>query len=406
MLGVARCMAGQTEKAVRVLNRRIKAIDSSEGQLISRLIAGLAFIHLICGNLSQARLEARRLQQIAETFNMRLTRAWSAYMCACADLHAGDLEAALGHFVDAEAKRYVLEPVAALDAMVGLALTQQLRGLDFDATETIHRLAVFTKELNAPQYISMVHSCEARIALLRGDLASAIKKAQMIQDTPTPGNLFMWLESPPITKARVLIAQGSPESLDSANRLLGDIRQQSESYRFTCQTIEVAVLQAMALEKQGRRDQALAVLEEVVALAGPLGWIRPFVEADPVITRLLTRLHAKNIAVDHIEKLLAVLGDRGQTAATNGSDDPAAFSHNSPIATTAAQPLLEPLSNRELDVLELLAKRLQNKEIAENLCIAPSTVKAHLRSIYQKLDVDSRQKAVVRATALGILAHR
>ena len=78
-----------------------------------------------------------------------------------------------------------------------------------------------------------------------------------------------------------------------------------------------------------------------------------------------------------------------------------------PIATQeSTQPLIDPLTNRELDVLELLAKRLQNKEIADNLCIAPSTVKAHLRSIYQKLDVDSRQKAVVRATTLGIFTHR
>ncbi len=406
MLGLARCMAGQTERTVRDVKRKIQATDASEGQLISRLVAGLAFIHLICGDLPQARLEARRLQQVAEAFNMRLTLAWAAYMSGCAHLHAGAFEAALGYFADAETKRYALEPMAALDALAGLALTQQLRGLGHDARATVGRLATFTHGLKAPQYVSMVHSCEARIALLRGDVTSAIQITQMIHDTPMPGNLFMWLESPPITKARVLVAHGSPESLESAVRLLGDIRHQSETCRFTCQTIEVTLIEALLLERQGLTEKALTALGKVVAVAVPLGWIRPFIEAGPSMENLLMQLRTRKGLANPVDILLGALEAHAKMAIVQGENGPPADVKRGPTVSTLSQPLVEPLSHRELDVLELLAQRLQNKEIAARLGVSPSTVKTHLKNIYQKLDANSRRTAVEKATALGILSHR
>ena len=406
MLGLARCMAGQTGRAIRDLKRKIQATDASEGQSLSRLIAGLAFIHLISGDLPQARLEARHLQQVAEAFKMRLTLAWSAYMCACAHLHAGEFEAAMGHFADAEAKRYALEPMAALDALVGLALTQQLKGLNHDARETVGRLATFIHELNAPQYGSILHSCEARIALLRGDVTSAIKITQMIHDAPLPGNLVMWLESPPITKARVLVAHGSPESLDSAARLLGDIRHQSEICRFTCQTIEVTVIESLLLERQGLTEEALTALEKVVILAVPLGWIRPFIEAGPSMVNLLMQLRTRKGVSNPVEILLAALKAHAKMTIVQGENGPPADVKWPPTVSTVFQHLVEPLSHRELDVLELLAQRLQNKEIAARLGVSLSTIKTHLKNIYQKLDVNSRRTAVEKATALGIFSHR
>jgi LuxR family transcriptional regulator, maltose regulon positive regulatory protein len=124
------------------------------------------------------------------------------------------------------------------------------------------------------------------------------------------------------------------------------------------------------------------------------------------MAELLKRLHQQNVAVDYIEKLLAAFAD-GELDAM-----PVVAAHHSlpdepPVRLSAPeQPLVEPLTNREVDVLALLAQRLQNKEIAEKLFASNQTVKSHLKNIYQKLNVSSRREAVTQAYRLGIITRR
>jgi LuxR family transcriptional regulator, maltose regulon positive regulatory protein len=113
---------------------------------------------------------------------------------------------------------------------------------------------------------------------------------------------------------------------------------------------------------------------------------------------LLKRLIKKNVAVDFVGKLLAALeGDESEAVPDVSESKPAVEPSVRP------QPLVEPLTHRELDILDLLAQRLQNKEIAENLFISAETVKSHLNNIYQKLVVSNRRDAVEKAKTLGIL---
>jgi LuxR family maltose regulon positive regulatory protein len=221
----------------------------------------------------------------------------------------------------------------------------------------------------------------------------------------------VWLEAPLITQARCLIAEGSKRNLKAATESLQSLRQQCEAWRFSCQIIEIAVLQALALEKRGRADEALDALKDAVALAEPGGWIRPFVEAGEPMVDLLMRLRKQNISVDYIEKLLAAFPDTGSKPhlpdlrSTNDKREFEAetIAQNPDPKSKIKNSLVEPLTNRELDVLELLAQRLQNKEIAEKLFISPKTVKSHLKNIYQKLGVNGRRQSVEKAKIIGIL---
>jgi LuxR family maltose regulon positive regulatory protein len=400
LLGLARCMANQKEVAVRALEDRIDGADSPEGQVLSRLIASLVFIHLVCGDLPRARVEAQRLRIVAQRNGIRNTEAWSCYMLACTHLHVGELAAASRHFAHAVEQRYVLEPMAAVDALAGLALTQQLLRLDAAAEETAGQLQEFAQEQDERRYLAVAHSCRARLSLLRGDLAPAVQWARSATEAQVPSALFMWLEAPLITQARALTVDGTGESLRKSTELLHALRQLTEECRFTCQTIEVAVLQPLALEKQGRADEALTVLEEVVALAEPGGWIRPFVELGRPMADLLERLLKRNVAVDYVERILAAFREGEQGLA------PVAPKKRLVAAPARKQVLVEPLTNREEEVLELLAQRLSDKEIAERLFVSPATVNTHLKHIYEKLRVGNRREAVSRAGDLGILPHR
>ena len=213
--------------------------------------------------------------------------------------------------------------------------------------------------------------------------------------------LWIWLEVPWITQARVLIAAGSNANLQEATERLATLRQRCETWHLTCQTIEVAVLQSLALERQGRADEALNFLKEAVAMAEPGGWVRPFVEAGSVMKGMLERLDFEGEEEDLVRQVLTAFEHEGAAASAETSPTPRA----EPSRTTGMLEL-DALSPREIDVLELLADRFQNKEIAERLFLSVHTVNDHLKHIYEKLHVKSRREAVDRAVTLKILNPR
>ena len=386
--GLALCMGGEKDRAIKGLNELVQETGPPEGIYLSRLVAGLFFIHLLSGNLFLARTEAERLRTVAKRSDITYTDAWSSYMEACSHFHANEPEKALTHFAEAARQRYILHARAAVDALAGLALTQQFMQQVDAAAESLDLLQTFSLELSDSQYLSVAHSCRARVALLRGDLTSALEWARSVDEVTVPAALFMWMEVPRITQARVLIADGTPTSVDRAIELLQHVRRQSEACRFVNQTIEVAVLQCLALARQGRRKEALEQLADAVGLAEPGGWVRPFVEAGPPMAQLLAQLPKGDQGRRFVEQLRRSLEDKAGASAR---------------LQEVRQPLIEPLTNRELDVLEHLAKRMYDKEIAEALSISIGTVKTHLKHIYEKLDVPNRRHAVIKAEELGLL---
>ena len=389
-VGITDCMNGHKDQAVRTLNALVQETGSLEGIYDSRLIAGLYFVRHLSGDLGQAEGEARRLQVVAEKSDIAYTKAWSWYMQACARMHRHDLAGALDLFAAVVRQRYILHTRAALDALAGLAISQQLTRQMDEAAETVSMLREFALRLDDPQCLSVADSCRARVSLLRGDVTEPMQWARSFGEPPVVSELFMWLEVPWITRARVLIAGGTGEALTDALDLLAAIRRQSEACRFTCQTIEVVVLQSLALERRGRADEALECLREALALAGPGGWIRPFVEAGPPMGKLLGRLPAQDSDAAFVQQILSAATEAGRSV--------------DPGPQQAQQPPVDLLTDREQEILELLAQRLQYKEIAAQLFISPQTVNSHLKNVYQKLGVSSRRQAVARASKLGLLS--
>ena len=152
---------------------------------------------------------------------------------------------------------------------------------------------------------------------------------------------------------------------------------------------------ALQLDYQGEESVALERLTAALNLAEPGGCIRLFVDLGPQMADLLKQLIEQNVAVDYIGRILDAFKQDEHRATQDESDQ-----------LTSPPPLVEPLTNRELEILDLLAQWLQNKEIAEKLFISPETVKKHLNNIYGKLIVSNRRQAVEQARDLGILLAR
>jgi LuxR family maltose regulon positive regulatory protein len=363
------------------------------------------------GDLPRAARAAQQMRSKAEENRNIDVMAWGDYLQALASLQSFRLENALQGFLLVAERRSIVHRKAAVDALAGLVLTYQAMGRTKDSEDAVKQLLEFVQEKGGmPQFFDVAQSCRARLGLLLGDMESATRWAQSFDAEPQAIGAFFWLEDPLITQTRVQIAVGTRESLEKALGSLESLRRQGTSLHLTCLTIEVSVLQSMALDRQGRANEARKALEEAVVLAQPGGWIRPFVEAGPPMADLLRNLIKKNVAVQYIEKILAAFQDDVKDVSRDETDraDVSAAPPPSRLAVSPSQlpqPLVEPLTNRELDVLELIEQRLQNKEIADKLFISPETVKGHLRNIYQKIGVTNRRQAVATAKDLGILSR-
>ena len=192
----------------------------------------------------------------------------------------------------------------------------------------------------------------------------------------------------PLSRARVHLAQGDPSA---ALAVLSPWREQVEAKGWQDERLKVMVLQALALKADGDNDQAVHLLGDALALAEPGGFIRLFVDEGLPMAHLLSAAAARGLLLDYTGKLLVALeAEKAKRADTSSQPPP-------------AQPLIEPLSQRELEVLHLMAQGLSNQEMCERLFLALDTVKGHNRKIFSKLQVQRRTEAVARARELGLL---
>jgi LuxR family maltose regulon positive regulatory protein len=260
------------------------------------------------------------------------------------------------------------------------------------------------EEIQLPQQASQraddfnVATRQIQIRLAQGDVDGAWRwaapLAAMLRGDAAARPPLLFLESIQAIVARVYLAQGE---IEKAQGLLDSLQATAEPGQRSARLIELHLLRALAYRKQHEGSltpHAIQSIERALELGGPEGYVLLFLEEGPALVPLLQAVANRQSAPDQVRKyalkILDAFGEMGEPAA--------------PRPPGEAADLVEALTSREMEVLELLAAGDSNQTIADKLVITVRTVKKHTGNIYGKLNVSSRTQAVARARELGLLS--
>src|ERR671912_333514 len=399
LLGIAYWTSGDLEAAYRSF-----ADGVSHQQMTGQVrfqIAGtyiLADIRIAQGRLNEAVRTYEQSLQVATEQGEPLWGTANLYV-GLGELHRerGDLEAAKQHLLRSKelGEHVVGLPETRYRWYVAMARIKEAQG-DLDAALDLLDEAERQYVESPDPDVRPVAALKTRVWVAQGRLAEALGWTRE-QGLSVRDDLSYLREFEHITLARVLLAEYKRErverSIHRSMELLERLLIAAEEGGGMGSVIEILGLQALAHEAQGDSPAALVPLERALSLAEPEGYVRIFVDEGLPMARLLYEALSQGVESYYIRRLLAAfsVAESEQTA-------------SSPMRGSKSE-LVEPLSERELEVLQLIAEGLTNQEVATELYLSLHTVKVHARNIFTKLAVKNRAQAVARGRALGILSQ-
>ncbi len=386
---------GHEEGALAALQQALQ--EQSTGlSSTTRLLFAQAYVYLVMGKLPLVEHTARHLLHIAREGELGISQNYAHWLLGLAHYEQNQLDQAAYHFSAVIADQYRAHFWVVRDALCGLALTYQAQGLGTQAQETARTLLELAQEQHSLSELRVAFAFCGRLALLQNEVQEASQWLELTGEQEVRGPMF-FLEDPPTTKVRLLLAKGDEVSIAEGQVLLTQILQLVEAIHNTRKMIQVLALQAWVYDLQGRKAEALDVLERALTLARPGGFMRTFSELAP-LAKLLHELRKHRKARQEVDKnldayLQVILEAIDPVPVQAGSKEDLLVKEG-----------LEPLTRRELQILNLLDTDLTNKEIARELVVTTETVKLHTKHVYRKLSVNNRRSAVTLGKALGLLA--
>ena len=402
-LGVAEWMRGRLDDAERAFTSNIGGWRAAG----ERYLAALSCHRLGLVQRAQGRLDAaigtyqQALEITAASGRPALPAAGFAYAgLAEVAYQRGELDAARRHLTEGIALCRQLsytQPLA-----TGLATLAWIRQAEGDPGGALDAIAEAERFAPVANPLNPVPAQRARLLLTQGDLAGAVRWTEQRRLRPDDEPSYAH-EPEYLVLARVLLAQDLP---DQALGLLERLHAAAAAQGRTGSVIEARALQALALAASGQESAALAVLAEALSLAWPQGYVRVFADEGAPMGALLGRLIAAqrrdrtaagDVPLEYLGRLARAFGRDGVHAVAPGASSARGG------GAVLLPGLVEALSERELEVLRLLAAGKQNHQIAEELYVALDTVKKHVTHIFQKLGAANRTEATARAHELDLL---
>jgi len=417
---------GDPATTVKYAELALQLIPDDDFDRRARATTILEVIHWASGNLESA------IRGIGDSME-RLTQLGNHVMVVASAFAVADLLVGLGHLSEAERTYQDALQLASQHGPeaehitahhhLGLSMIYRQRGDDTLAADHLNQAAELGLQTTLVDWLYRWNVAQAQLKEAAGDLETALalldEANRVYIQTLVPD-----LRPIAALKARIYLKQGRPDKARAwaaerglslvdevsylhefehltlarleianplVNALLARLLQAAEAQKRRGSALDILLVQALAHEAQGNRPQALAALERALALAEPEGYVRIFVDEGEAM-RLLIEKQSRNRDYplsDYVDKLLAAFT---QPVATPKS----AIIHQK-------SDMIEPLSERELEVLKLLRSELSGPEIAQQLIVSLNTLRTHTNNIFKKLGVNNRRAAVRRAEELDLL---
>lgn len=385
-LAQAHIMTGNLPAAIATY-RQIVHLSETSGHsptTISALANLAALLHQGGKRREAVLLCQQAIEQCVDTRGKPLPLAGYAHIpMGILCYEANDLELARHHLLKGMEYGEQLGVVTGVTTSGGIALAQlqQAKGEADAALATIAKIRQLASQFTLAYIDIMAAGVEADILLKQGNIEAAARWEKTAglspSDIPNP-----FREAEYFTYARLLLAQNQ---LNAAERLLDNFESFAHEGGRQRSLISVYILQALNQQNYGRSKQAIIPLEKALHLAAPEGYRRAFLDEGQPLINLLPKV--RHLASDFVDQLLEDVQHEPRLE----------------VPSSLIQPLVEPLSERELEILQFVADGLTNQEIAERLFLSVGTVKAHLHNIYGKLEVRGRTQAIARAREVNLI---
>jgi LuxR family maltose regulon positive regulatory protein len=399
VLGLAAWASGDLEAARRMTDEGMENVRLAG--YISSAIGGaivLADIQIAQGHLHEAMTTYERALQWAMEPGAPVQRGAADMYVGMSALHRehNDLETATQYLLTSQALGELAGmPQNPYRWCAAMARIREAQG-DLDGALDLLDQAERLYDANFSPNVRPVATRKTRVWVAQGRLDEALDWARK-QGLSVENELSYLQEFDHITLVRVLLARyqcdRSAGSISGAVELLERLLKAAEEGGRKGSAIEILILQAIAYDAQGNLPAALLPLQHALTLAEPEGYVRIFLDEGASMRQLLCEASKRKIMPDYVNKLLAAF----ESEKRKSEDKP-----DLPEPHRDGGTLIDPLSQREIKILQLIAQGLSNREIGERLFLALNTVKGHNRKIFDKLQVQSRTEAIARARELGL----